>query len=140
MSMKEQDKDPIPEEFESLEKAGEFWDTHSATDYWDEMEDAALEVNLKGTGSQMEEYAMISSTIGRQGQMTVPQEIRNSLNLQEGDRLVFIRRGNEVVLQPLTKTLLDLRGSIPADEQQDFVAIRDQVVKEHARKVAQSEA
>lgn len=28
-------RDPVPAEFPSLEAAGEFWDTHDATDYWD---------------------------------------------------------------------------------------------------------
>jgi len=80
------------------------------------------------------------STIGRRGQLTVPRAIRRSLNLREGDRVAFIERGNEVVLQPLTDTLLDLRGSVPAAEPQDLAAIRDQVIHEHARKVAQSGA
>lgn len=83
---------------------------------------------------------IIVGTVGRRGQMTVPREIRRSLNLQEGDRVAFIRRGDEVVLQPLTDTLLDLRGSVPVKEPQDFAAIRDQVIQHHARKVGQSEA
>ena len=83
---------------------------------------------------------MIISTIGRRGQMTVPRAIRRSLNLQEGDRVAFIRRGDEVLFQPLTDTLLDLRGSVPVDEPQDFAAIRDQAIQEHARKVAQGGA
>ena len=77
------------------------------------------------------------STIGRRGQMTVPRAIRQALNLREGDRVAFLRRGQEVVLQPLTHTLLDLRGSVPATGAQDFDAIRDQVIQEQARKVAQ---
>lgn len=81
---------------------------------------------------------MITSTIGRRGQMTIPRAIRRSLNLQEGDRVAFIRRGNEILLQPLTSTLLDLRGSVPTAEPQDFDAIRDHVIQERARKVAQS--
>lgn len=80
-----------------------------------------------------------TGTIGRRGQMTVPRAIRRSLNLQEGDRVAFIRRGDEVVLQPLTNTLLDLRGSVPVTEPQDFAAIRDQVIQEHAQEVAQRE-
>ena len=80
---------------------------------------------------------MIIGTIGRRGQMTVPRAIRRSLNLEEGDRVAFIQRGDEVVLQPLTNTLLDLRGSVPTTEPQDFAAIRDQVVQEHAKRVAQ---
>jgi len=45
--MKKQDKKSIPEEFDSLETAGEFWDSHSAADYWDEMEEVSLEVDLE---------------------------------------------------------------------------------------------
>lgn len=80
---------------------------------------------------------MITSIIGRRGQMTVPRTIRRLLNLEEGDRIAFIQRGDEVIVQPLTKTLLDLRGSIPVAEPQDFAAIRDQVIQEHTQKVVQ---
>ncbi len=41
------DQEPIPSEFRTLEEAGEFWDSHSAADYWDEMEDVACEVNIQ---------------------------------------------------------------------------------------------
>ncbi len=40
-------KDQIPKGFKSLEEAGEFWDTHSAADYWDEMEDVECEVDIQ---------------------------------------------------------------------------------------------
>lgn len=83
---------------------------------------------------------MITSIIGRRGQMTVPRAIRRLLNLEEGDRVAFIQRGEEVVIQPMTKTLLDLRGSIPTSEPQDFDAIRAQVIQEHAQRAAQSES
>jgi len=45
--MKELKQEPIPEEFNSYEEAGEFWDTHSAADYWDEMEDVECEVDIQ---------------------------------------------------------------------------------------------
>ena len=45
--MEECKTDPIPEKFDTLEDAGEFWDTHSAADYWDDMVDVALEVNIR---------------------------------------------------------------------------------------------
>jgi len=82
---------------------------------------------------------MIIGTVGRRGQMTVPRQIRRSLNLEEGDRIAFIQRGDEVILQPLTNTLLDLRGSIPVEEPQDFTRIRERVIQDRARKVTQSE-
>ena len=40
-------KDPIPEHFNSAEEAGEFWDTHSAADYLDEMEEEEMEVDIQ---------------------------------------------------------------------------------------------
>lgn len=48
--MKSTDKkiDPLPESFESEEAAGEFWDTHSLTDYEDHLEaadDVTFEIN-----------------------------------------------------------------------------------------------
>lgn len=83
---------------------------------------------------------MIVSKVGRRGQMTVPRTVRTWLNLQEGDRVAFVRRGSEVVLQPLTATLLDFRGSIPVSEPQDFAAIRRHVIEKHARGVARDDA
>jgi AbrB family looped-hinge helix DNA binding protein len=78
--------------------------------------------------------------VGRRGQVTLPRAIRRQLNLKEGDRVAYVTRGEEVVLMPLTRTLLDLRGSVPVLEPQDFEKIRRQVVEEHARKVDTSES
>jgi len=40
-------RDPIPEEFESIETAAEFWDTHSLADYWDQTHEVEIEVAAK---------------------------------------------------------------------------------------------
>jgi len=40
-------KDTIPDHFASAEEAGEFWDTHSAADYLDEMEEVEMEFDIK---------------------------------------------------------------------------------------------
>jgi len=45
--MNVKDRDPIPEHFNSAEEAGEFWDTHSAADYWDEMEAVEMEFDIQ---------------------------------------------------------------------------------------------
>lgn len=37
-------KNHIPENFESLEQASDFWDTHSVADYWDDMTEVEVEV------------------------------------------------------------------------------------------------
>jgi AbrB family looped-hinge helix DNA binding protein len=76
------------------------------------------------------------SKVGRRGQIAIPRLIRQELNLQEGDRLAFVRRGDEVVLQPLKTTLSDFRGSIPVSEPQDFDAIRQQFLDRRAYRSA----
>ena len=40
-------KELIPEHFNTDEEAGKFWDTHSAADYWDEMEEIGVEFDIK---------------------------------------------------------------------------------------------
>ncbi len=83
---------------------------------------------------------MIASTVGRRGQITLPRPVRQFLKLQEGDRVIFTRRGDEIILQPLQQTLTDLRGSVPVSGEQDFDVIRRQVIEAHARKVANGAA
>ena len=40
-------RDTIPEHFNSAEEAGEFWDSHSAADYGDEMEEEEMEFDIQ---------------------------------------------------------------------------------------------
>ena len=40
-------KEAIPETFESAEQAGEFWDTHSAADYADQMTEVEVVVDIR---------------------------------------------------------------------------------------------
>ena len=40
-------RDPLPEHFNSLEEAAEFWDTHDSADYEDYMRDIEYEVSIK---------------------------------------------------------------------------------------------
>lgn len=38
----------LPEHFESLEQAAEFWDTHDSADYEDQMSDVECEIKVQG--------------------------------------------------------------------------------------------
>jgi AbrB family looped-hinge helix DNA binding protein len=75
---------------------------------------------------------MLTIKIGRRGQITIPREIRRRFDLQEGDNLALIPEGDRVILRPVTQTLLDLRGSVPVSEPQDFDAIHQRVIAERA--------
>ncbi|MGC1404711.1 MAG: AbrB/MazE/SpoVT family DNA-binding domain-containing protein [Thermodesulfobacteriota bacterium] len=72
--------------------------------------------------------------VGRRGQIILPKAVRESLEIKEGDRLSFVNKGAEIVLKPITQTLIHLRGSVPVSNRQDFKAIRKQVIKTRAQK------
>lgn len=75
--------------------------------------------------------------VGRRGQIILPRAVREFLEIKEGDRLSFVNKGTEIVLKPITKTLVHLRGSVPVSKRQDFKAIRKQVIKAHVQKRAE---
>lgn len=54
---------------------------------------------------------MATATITTKGQITIPKEIRDALQLQLGDQAIFVREGERVFLQPVHRTgLAQLRG------------------------------
>jgi AbrB family looped-hinge helix DNA binding protein len=75
----------------------------------------------------------IIARIGRNGRLTIPRAVREAAGLKAGDRIVFVRQGAGVLLQPLRATLLELRGSVPVTAPQDFGAVRRQVIPSRAR-------
>lgn len=40
-------RDPIPEQFDSIEAAADFWDTHSLTDYEDQIREVEIEIRAR---------------------------------------------------------------------------------------------
>jgi len=73
--------------------------------------------------------------IGRRGQMTLPRIVRDWLDVGEGDHIAFVRCGSEIVVRPLTHTLLDLRGAVKVHGPQDLEAVRQAVKQRHAKDV-----
>ncbi|NJN81662.1 MAG: hypothetical protein HC802_04795 [Caldilineaceae bacterium] len=47
--MKSTYNDPIPDEFDSLQAAGDYWDEHSLADHWEETEEVDFSVRLQGS-------------------------------------------------------------------------------------------
>ena len=78
---------------------------------------------------------MLDSVITRKGQVTIPKPIRDQLRLEEGEKVLFIRRGDEVLLKVLRGTVLDLKGSVsPSSRPEDFSKIRQTVKKRVGQK------
>lgn len=47
MAKSEAPREPVPEHFQTIEEAAEFWDTHDLADYWDLTEEVDFEVDLR---------------------------------------------------------------------------------------------
>jgi len=47
MGKNKPEREPIPEQFATIEEAAEFWDVHSLADYWDLTEEVDFNVNLQ---------------------------------------------------------------------------------------------
>lgn len=49
------------------------------------------------------------------GQVTIPKGIRNALNIEEGESVIFVVEGDHAIMKPFKKkSLLDFYGSLPA--------------------------
>ena len=67
---------------------------------------------------------MNTAKVGRRGQLTLPKEIREALDIEEGQRVAFVKRGGAISLLPLNESLSDHYGSIEVEGPQDFDALR----------------
>lgn len=47
-------RDELPEEFSSYEEAGEFWDTHNSTEYFDQMTPVEMDARLEARHFEIE--------------------------------------------------------------------------------------
>ncbi len=47
MAKNKKQVDPIPDHFDSIEEAGEFWDEHSLADYWDHTKEVHFDVEIE---------------------------------------------------------------------------------------------
>jgi len=50
------------------------------------------------------------------GQVTIPAEILNAMQLKPGHSIAFISRSNSAVMFPINKSLKDLKGMLPKPE------------------------
>jgi AbrB family looped-hinge helix DNA binding protein len=77
---------------------------------------------------------MITAKVGRRGQLALPKEIRDQLQVEEGQRVAFVERGRAIALLPLNESLSGHYGSIEGDGPQDLDAVRGEARRRTARK------
>ena len=77
---------------------------------------------------------MLATKIGRRGQIVLPKEVRTKIRVGEGDHIVFIIDGDQVVIKSISHTLLNMRGRVKVSGKQDFDSIRKQVKAKRTQK------
>lgn len=65
---------------------------------------------------------MSTATLTSKGQMTLPKEIREDLNLKAGDKIDFVKVGGRYELRPRNVRVEDLAGVLKRDGQRGLAA------------------
>lgn len=74
----------------------------------------------------MSEYERITAVVTSKGQVVVPARIRRKFGIKRGTHVRFIERGEEIVLQPVTKEFIrGLQGSLRAEGPATTDLLRD---------------
>lgn len=75
--------------------------------------------------------------ITSKGQITIPKNIRNSLGLKAGGRIVFIPEGREIIMVAKTrdplKRLLELRKEVPLFTEEEIKKMIKESKKEWSK-------
>ena len=81
------------------------------------------------------------ATITSKGQVTIPKEIREQLNLRPKDRLLMMVQGDRIIIIPIRmRPLTELFGALPVKEPvPDIHTLREIRYKELARRIMEGE-
>lgn len=73
------------------------------------------------------------------GQMTIPKEVRNALNLKPSEKVMIFVEGDQAIIKPLRGNILDIGGSIRLPDQENpinFKKVREEVKKRIGKRIA----
>jgi antitoxin PrlF len=79
------------------------------------------------------------SVLTSKGQMTIPKEVREALNLRPSEKVIIVVKGNKGIIQRLKGNLLGIGGSVKIVDREkpiDFKKVREEVKKRVAKKVS----
>lgn len=78
---------------------------------------------------------MAQATMTTKGQITIPAEVRKALNLNAGDKVVFItRESGEVVIFPATRDVKTIKGMIEKPAEPISLDAMNATIKDRHRK------
>lgn len=79
---------------------------------------------------------MSLATLTSKGQITIPKDIRDKLELKPSDRVIFTIENDHAVLKPIRGNILDIGGSVKVSAKvkaADFKKIREKVRRSLAK-------
>jgi AbrB family looped-hinge helix DNA binding protein len=77
------------------------------------------------------------TTVTQKGQVTIPGELRQALNIRPKDKVAFYMADGELRLKPVRSRLLAGYGAVkPRARPQDFRKLRQQVEEEQGEEAA----
>ena len=75
----------------------------------------------------------MTTTITSKGQITIPKNVREKLNLETGDKLEFLLHDDgRLELLPKTSSITELKGILPKPKKALHLDEMEQVIKEAA--------
>ncbi len=85
----------------------------------------------------MDEKEMIR-VVTQKGQVTIPVELRRALGINPRDRVIFSMQEGHIILKPASENLSSAYGAVPPlNHPEDFQALRDQAMEEHAAHIVE---
>ena len=76
---------------------------------------------------------MSTTTLTSKGQLTLPKDVRNRLNLHSGDKLeVFPQEDGTILLQPATVDISELYGLLPRPNRTVSLEEMDAAIQQEA--------
>ena len=80
---------------------------------------------------------MLGINVSSKGQVTLPKEVREELNIKEGDRVYFVADGDRAIMVPLRGDFWSLRGALrkyARGKKLDWKAMRKQMQAYRAKR------
>ncbi len=78
---------------------------------------------------------MSFSIVSNSFQITIPEDVRNALDIKKNDKIFFVLNGDQVILEKISGNILDIK--LPSEKQKkkiDFGEAREFVKKWRGRR------
>ena len=80
---------------------------------------------------------MLGISVSSKGQITLPKDVRDALNIKQGDRVYFVADGDRAIMVPLKGDFWTLRGVLrkhAPGRKLDWKTMRKQMQAQRARR------